>query len=36
MLTDVSPLQLEKAETPIDVTLLGMLTDVSPLQSEYS
>ena len=29
---DVRPLQLEKAELPIEVTLLGMLTDVRLLQ----
>jgi hypothetical protein len=32
MVTDVKPLQLLKAEYPIDVTLLGMVTDVKPLQ----
>ena len=34
IVTDVSPLQPEKALSPMDVTLLGMTTDVSPLQPE--
>ena len=32
MVTDVNPLQLRKADLPIDVTLLGMATDFNPLQ----
>jgi hypothetical protein len=35
MVTDVKPLQNEKALPPIDVTLSGMVTDIKPLQSEY-
>ena len=31
-ITEVNPLQPEKAAFPIDVTLFGMVTDVSPLQ----
>ena len=34
MVTDVNPLQPEKADSPIDVTLLGMVTDVKPLKSK--
>ena len=30
--TDVRPLQTEKADSPIEVTELGMVTDVRPLQ----
>ena len=32
MVTDVMPLQPEKAPEPIDVTEMGMVTDVRPLQ----
>ena len=32
MVTEVKPLQSEKASPPIDVTLLGMVTEVKPLQ----
>ena len=32
--TDVRPLQPEKASLPMLVTLLGMVTDVRPLQPE--
>ena len=31
MVTDVRPVQSEKANLPIDVTLLGMVTEVRPL-----
>ena len=31
-LIEVRPLQGEKAEVPMDVTLLGMVTEVRPLQ----
>ena len=34
MVTDVKPLQPEKAPLLIDVTLSGMVTDVKPLQPE--
>lgn len=34
-LTDVRPLQPEKASRPMYVTLLGMVMDVRPLQSQY-
>ena len=34
MVTDVSPLQLENAELPIEVTKSGIVTDVSPLHPE--
>ena len=34
MVTDVKPLQSEKAASPILVTEFGMVTDVKPLQSE--
>ena len=34
MVTDVKPLQPEKALSPIDVTLLGMVTDVKSMQPE--
>ena len=34
MVTDVRPLQPEKADSPMLVTPLGILTDVRPLQSE--
>ena len=35
MVTDVKPLQSEKAPSPIDVTLSGMVIDVKPLQLRY-
>ena len=34
MVTEVKPLQYEKAKLPIKVTELGMVTEVKPLQSE--
>ena len=34
MVTDLSPLQLENAQSPMYVTELGMVTEVIPLQSE--
>ena len=34
MVTEVRPLQLEKALSPMEVTLLGMVTEVRPLQPE--
>ena len=32
MVTEVRPLQKEKALSPMEVTLLGMVTEVRPLQ----
>ena len=32
MVTEVRPLQPEKAMSPMEVTELGMVTEVSPLQ----
>jgi metal-sulfur cluster biosynthetic enzyme len=34
MVTEVKPLQSEKAKAPIEVTELGMVTEVKPLQPE--
>lgn len=34
MVTDVRPMQLEKASYPILVTLSGMVTDVNPVHPE--
>ena len=38
MVTEVRPLQLEKAELPMNVTELGMVTEVRPerLQQQYA
>ena len=35
MVTEVRPLQPEKAAYPMDVTELGMVTEVRPLQPAY-
>ena len=32
MVTEVKPLQLKNASTPMEVTLFGMVTEVKPLQ----
>ena len=35
IVTEVKPLQSQKAHSPISVTLLGMVTEVKPLQCQY-